>query len=134
MLDASDDRRVTTVAHRGFAERYPENTLRAVRGAARDGADAVEIDAVPCGDGTLVTFHDDRLAGRPGGGLTDAEGVVWETPPETVTNARVLGTEETVPTLRAALAAIPPAVGANVELKLPARPTRGSQSGSRSAS
>jgi glycerophosphoryl diester phosphodiesterase len=132
---------LTVIAHRGFAGKNPENTVAAVAAAAgvtEDGedvdsgtssgdssaarpADLVEIDVVPTADTDVVVFHDDRLAGRAGGllGLTDAEGVVWETDTETVTNAEVLGSGETVPLLREALEVLPPEVGLNVELKNP---------------
>lgn len=57
------------IAHRGYAERYPENTLPALTAAADAGADAVEFDVQICRDGTPVVFHDstlDRVTGRSG--------------------------------------------------------------------
>ncbi len=118
------------IAHRGFAGLYPENTVGAVDAAARGGqsaiapsrgADMIEIDVVPTAENDVVVFHDSRLADRDGGerGLTDTEGVVWETDTATVTNAEVLASGETVPRLRSVLEAIPPHVGVNVELKNP---------------
>lgn len=118
------------IAHRGFAGLYPENTVGAVEAAARGGqsshapsrgADMIEIDVVPTAEGDVVVFHDDRLAGRDGGerGLTNAEGVVWETDTATVTSAEVLASGDTVPRLREVLEAIPTSVGVNVELKNP---------------
>lgn len=107
------------IAHRGFAGIYPENTIAAMEGASRLGADAIEIDLVPCGNGEVVVFHDDRLAERDDGGLTDAEGVVWETDCETVTSAEVYESGETIPTLEAVMDAIPPAVGVTLEFKNP---------------
>lgn len=120
----------TLVAHRGFAGVYPENTELAVEAASFGGpgtdtahrrADMIEVDVVPTADGTLVTFHDDGLAERDGGerGLTDAEGLVFETDTDTVTSATVLGTAETVPTLETVLDSIPPSVGVNLEFKNP---------------
>lgn len=108
------------IAHRGFAGAYPENTVGAARAAARD-ADAIEIDVVPTADGDVVAFHDHRLGERDGRehGVTDADGVVWETDTETVTSARVLGTDETVPLLADVLDAIPSDVGVTIELKNP---------------
>ena len=125
-----DSEDVSLVAHRGFAGRYPENTVGAVEAASTGGtsassvnrrADMIEIDVLPTADGTVVVFHDDGLATRDGGtrGLTDASGIVWETDTETVTSARVLGTDETVPTLTDVMDAIPPSVGVNVEFKNP---------------
>lgn len=118
------------IAHRGFAGLYPENTVGAVAASARGGrsslapsrgADVIEIDVVPTAENDVVVFHDDRLAERDGGerGLTDTEGVVWETDTDTVTSAEVLESGETVPRLRAVLEAIPTSVGVNVELKNP---------------
>ena len=116
----------TLVAHRGFAGENPENTLAAARAATReDGpggrADFVEFDVVATGEGDVVVFHDDELAGRDGDepGVTDVNGVVWETDTETVTSAAVFGSGETVPRLDEMLAAIPTDVGVNVELKNP---------------
>lgn len=128
-LDPASGSTPTLIAHRGFAGENPENTVAAVKAAA-DGtvakprrADLVEVDAVATADGDVVVFHDDRLAGRADGafGLTDAEGLVRETDTETVTNAEVLGSGETVPLLRDVLAALPADVGVNVELKNPGR-------------
>jgi len=107
-------------AHRGFAGVFPENTVAAARGAVRSGADAVELDVQPTADGDVVVFHDRRLDG-PGGepGCTDGEGIVWEQSTANVTGARVLGTDEQVPLLRAVLRAVPDHVEVNVELKNP---------------
>ncbi len=136
-----DDGDVALIAHRGFAGLYPENTVGAVRNASRGGAsnaaanrraDMIEIDVLPCGgvphrgeDFEVVVFHDHKLAKRDGGerGLTDAPNqYVWETDCETVQNAEVLESGETVPTLSAVLEAIPPSVGVNIEFKNPGDP------------
>lgn len=114
--------RPKTIAHAGFAGIAPENSLAAFRAVA-DGthsAEMVEIDVLPCADGTPVVFHDNRLDdGEQSRGLTDGTGVVWETPREEVLAARILETDETVPTLADALEVLSPAVGVNVELKNP---------------
>ena len=57
------------VAHRGGARLWPENTLAAFAGAARLGADAVELDVRLTADGEVVVFHDEdteRTCGEPG--------------------------------------------------------------------
>jgi glycerophosphoryl diester phosphodiesterase len=110
------------VAHRGFAGAYPENTLGAFERATRRGAaDMVELDVVPTADGTVVVFHDSKLSSRDGGtrGLTDVDGYVWEHPWEEVSEAEVLQSGETVPSLERAFEVIPASVGVNVELKNP---------------
>lgn len=49
------------VAHRGSSARAPENTLRAFRLAAEEGADAIEFDVRATADGALVVIHDAAL-------------------------------------------------------------------------
>ncbi|WP_280585850.1 glycerophosphodiester phosphodiesterase [Halorubrum sp. Boch-26] len=134
-IDARPPGELTLIAHRGFAGENPENTVAAaeaatsVGGSAGDdtpagrGADIIELDVVPTADGDIVVFHDDALSGRDGGrrGLTDTEGVVWETDTATVTSAEVLDSGETVPRLSRFLDAVPGDVGVNVELKNPGR-------------
>ncbi len=46
------------VAHRGFSDRYPENTLVAIRAAIDAGADGCEFDVYSCQDNTVVLMHD----------------------------------------------------------------------------
>jgi glycerophosphoryl diester phosphodiesterase len=110
----------TIIAHRGFAGWFPENTVGAVRRAADRGADVVEVDVMPTGDGDVVVFHDDHLGDTgESRGVTDREGLVWDRPTDVVTGARVLGTDQRVPTLADVVAALPSDVGLNVELKNP---------------
>ncbi|MFC4248505.1 glycerophosphodiester phosphodiesterase [Natribaculum luteum] len=113
----------TVIAHRGFAGVAPENTVgAAVAAADRPGTAMIEIDVQPAADGTPVVFHDDRLEGaRDGRPITDAEGLVRETPLEDVCAAEVLESGETVPTLAALLEVVPSTMGVNVELKNPGR-------------
>ena len=57
------------VAHRGASRVAPENTLSALREAARQGAGWVEFDVSLLGDGTPVLHHDatlDRCTDRTG--------------------------------------------------------------------
>jgi glycerophosphoryl diester phosphodiesterase len=119
--DTADSDRPRVIAHRGFAGVAPEKTAGAARFAAESGADLIEIDVRPTSDGEVIVFHDDALSGRDDsdGGLTDSAGLVHETPWAEIRNAEVLGSGETVPTLREMLDAIPPTVGVNVELKQP---------------
>lgn len=53
---------VDVVAHRGASGDAPENTLAAIREAARQEADWAEIDVVMSGDGVPVLLHDTNLA------------------------------------------------------------------------
>ena len=57
------------MAHRGFRERYPENTLLALRKAVEAGADGVEFDVQMTADHVPVILHDadlERTTGRKG--------------------------------------------------------------------
>ena len=118
-LDFAENDDPIIIAHRGFAGAYPENTIAAAVGSSLSNADAVEIDVVPCADGTPVVFHDTGLSEREDGGLTEVEGLVWEADCDTVTSAEVLESGETVPTFEALMDAVPPGLGVNIELKNP---------------
>lgn len=61
------------IAHRGDAERYPENSLAALKAAAEAGADGVELDVQFSRDGVPMVIHDASLAR-----LTGADGSVAE--------------------------------------------------------
>lgn len=113
--------RTTVVAHRGFGDIHPGNTVSAFKFASegwtddaadRRRADWIELDVRPTADGEIVVFHDEEL-----GDLTDADGVIYEQPAETVLSAEVLESGQTIPTLREAMEAIPPAIGVNIDIK-----------------
>ena len=52
------------IGHRGFAARFPDNSLAGVRAAFAAGADGVEVDVRPCADGEWVCHHDRVRHGR----------------------------------------------------------------------
>jgi glycerophosphoryl diester phosphodiesterase len=54
-------RRPLLIAHRGgtISLGAPENSLAAIRGAARDGFDMVDVDVQVSADEQPVLFHDD---------------------------------------------------------------------------
>jgi len=57
------------VAHRGYSEYFPENTLLAIQGALDAGARYIEIDIQLSADKQVVIFHDrnlNRLCLQPG--------------------------------------------------------------------
>jgi len=102
---------VRCIAHRGFAETYPENTVAAVRAAA-ERVDAIEVDVRRCGSGELVLAHDETVDR-----VTDATGRVDEHTSDELASLDVLGSGEGIPTLSAALDAVGEGVELNVELK-----------------
>ncbi|KAL8729697.1 MAG: hypothetical protein Q9181_004902 [Wetmoreana brouardii] len=57
-----------TIAHRGYKEQHPENTMGAFRGAVEAGAHAIETDVHLTKDGVVVLSHDatlKRCFGKP---------------------------------------------------------------------
>ena len=87
------------IAHRGASAAYPENTLAAMEGARRLGADWVELDVRRTADGALAVLHDASL---PVGRL------LMDTPRSEV--------DPVVPSLAEALDACE-AMGVNIEIK-----------------
>ena len=62
-------RRTQIVAHRGGAALWPENTMRAFKGALSLGVDAIELDVHPSADGVPMVIHDptlERVCAREG--------------------------------------------------------------------
>ena len=53
--------RITSSAHRGDVQNYPENSLEAILSAIMLGADAVEIDIRLTKDNVMVLMHDETL-------------------------------------------------------------------------
>lgn len=49
---------IYVAAHRGWSEKYPENTMLAFRAAAELGVDQIELDVRCTSDGELVIIHD----------------------------------------------------------------------------
>lgn len=48
-------------AHRGYSEKYPENTMVAFKAAHAAGADGIELDVHMTKDGALVICHDEAM-------------------------------------------------------------------------
>ncbi|KAB1198485.1 MULTISPECIES: glycerophosphodiester phosphodiesterase family protein [Haloferax] len=101
------------IGHRGCPALAPENTLAAFRAAATR-LDWVELDVQRCASGELVVFHDETLDR-----LTDSTGLVADATLAALRALRVGDSDETIPTLREVLEALPEDVAVNVELKEP---------------
>lgn len=100
------------IAHRGLhSAGVPENSIAAVR-AAVDAGYAVEVDVRLSADGVPVVFHDSDCAR-----LTERSEAVADLDWATLSELRLDGTEETVPSLDAVLDAIDGEVPLLVELK-----------------
>lgn len=100
------------IAHRGFAGAYPENTVTAVRRAAADGADVVEVDLRRCGSGEVVVIHDESVDRVTGG-----SGAVADHSAAELGALDVLHSGDGVPTLDEVCSAVPDSVTLNLELK-----------------
>ena len=55
------DGRPLRIGHRGAPTLAPENTLRSLRAALREGAELIEFDVLELADGELVVAHSDDL-------------------------------------------------------------------------
>lgn len=53
---------VMIIAHRGFSDIAPENTVPAMRAAATAGAELIELDVQRTADGHLIVIHDPTFA------------------------------------------------------------------------
>jgi glycerophosphoryl diester phosphodiesterase len=105
--------RPLVLGHRGSPARAPENTMLAFRLALEEGADGVELDVQPAGDGAPVVIHDATLART-----TDRSGAVAALSWDEIGAARAGG--EPVPRLEEAAAwAAESGAWLNVEIKSP---------------
>jgi len=95
------------IAHRGASDECTENTLPAFLRAAEVGAHAVELDVRLSADGELVVHHD-----HDWGRVVPLEGAVHETK-----WADVAASGAAVPRLGDVLAALPPNIGIDIEVK-----------------
>jgi len=103
------------LAHRGACRAAPENTLAAFRRAFDLGADGVELDVRLSADGDAVVHHDADLRRTAGRRERIAELRASDLAAVVVRGA---GTQTTgIPTLRAALDAIPPHAVLDIEVK-----------------
>ena len=102
---------VKVLGHRGYSERFPENSLLAFRKAIEAGADGVELDVWLTGDGRVVVMHDETIDRT-----SDMNGRQKEMTLEELKRADI-GLGERIPTLEEAFEALPENALVNVELK-----------------
>ncbi|GAA2755089.1 glycerophosphodiester phosphodiesterase family protein [Actinopolymorpha rutila] len=105
---------VLVVAHRGASGVAPENTVAAIRAAAREGADFAEVDVVLTRDGVPVLFHDNTLVRTTDAATVFPDRAPWHPGDFTLAELRRLDAGswfadsfagERIPTLAEALAA-----------------------------
>ena len=104
--------KTVSYAHRGLhGEGRAENSLSAFRAAVEAGF-GIELDVRLSGDGELVVFHDDTLDR-----VTDASGRVDEKSAEELSQIKLCGTEDSVPTFSEVLKLVDGRVPLLVEIK-----------------
>ncbi len=82
------------IAHRGlWGNGIAENSLTAYENAAKNGY-PIEIDLYLSADGTLFSFHDPSLKR-----MTGTDGFIYEKTAKEIKELRLIGTDETIPTL-----------------------------------
>lgn len=69
------------IAHRGFSDKYPENTMTAFKKAIELGVKCLETDVTILKDGTLVLFHDYETKYH-----TDFDGIINDLDYNTIQN------------------------------------------------
>ncbi|HUB94028.1 MAG TPA: glycerophosphodiester phosphodiesterase [Verrucomicrobiae bacterium] len=99
------------IAHRGYSEKYPENTLTAFRAAKDLKADGIELDVHLTKDGKLVVHHDYYL-GNPDNG----EGLIFKKDLAYIQVLKI-GEDEEIPTLEEVFDLIGDSLHYELELK-----------------
>lgn len=103
------------IAHRGLWSPggAPENSLAAFQAAAK-GDYGIELDVQLSADGEAMVFHDNTMER-----LTGVEGRLSDHHTADLTKTRLMGTDETIPSLAEALAVIGHQALVLIELKTP---------------
>lgn len=108
---------ILNLAHRGYSDKYPENTLLAFKKAKEAGFDGIELDVQLSRDGEPVIIHDEELKR-----ITGEPGFVWEYTLEELKKMKVMENSgygvQRIPTLREYFEMIYPSeLITNIELK-----------------
>lgn len=102
------------IAHRGLWDQHaPENSLLAFQAACQGGF-GIELDVQLSADGEAMVFHDSTLER-----LCGVEGRLSDHHTADLTKMKLMGTEETIPTLSDALTLIGHRAMVLIELKTP---------------
>jgi glycerophosphoryl diester phosphodiesterase len=103
------------VAHRGLWSPggAPENSLAAFQAACAAGY-GIELDVQLSADGEAMVFHDDNLAR-----MTGVEGRIGDRTAADLSELRLAGTDEKIPTLAETLALVGRRAMVHIELKTP---------------
>ncbi len=58
---ATEDKEPLLIGHRGYSSKYPENTMKAFKGAIKYGFDGIECDLWESENGDLLVHHDSTI-------------------------------------------------------------------------
>lgn len=111
---------VKIIGHRGFANKYPENSLIGFEKAAELGVDGIELDVHLTGDGEVVVHHDETIDR-----MTDGAGLIQDMTLCQLRTYRLRKrprgklSDERIPTLHEVLALLEnyPKILLNIEIK-----------------
>ena len=87
-LDSNDRNYVFVVMHRGDWRNAPENSVDAILGSIKKGADIVELDVAITKDGEYVLVHDNKIDR-----ISNGKGKVSDLTLEEIRKFRLLGTD-----------------------------------------
>ena len=59
------DNHITSIAHRGYSGKYPDNSYRSFRAAYDRNFNMIEVDIQACKTGELIIYHDVMISGTP---------------------------------------------------------------------
>ena len=110
---------IFVAGHRGWSEKYPENTMEAFLAAAKLGVDQIETDVRLTKDGQLVLFHDETLERA-----TNGSGKVIDHTLAELKKLRVKG-KGTIPTLEEFLGIFEDYPMLTLDMELKEYPTEG---------
>lgn len=99
------------LGHRGYPDKYPENTVLSFVEAVRNGADGIELDVWLSKDGIAVVFHDEMVE--------DDEGVPRRIKEMTFVELKKIDLPlgQRIPTLEEVIDTLPEDCFVNVEIK-----------------
>ncbi len=112
-----DGTRFLKIAHRGYSERYPENTILAFEQAIRSGTDMIELDVRLSKDGRIVVIHDDRIDRTSDGSGKVADMTLAELKRYSFNNGMTQYGFIGIPTLEETLDLVGERVALNIEIK-----------------
>ena len=109
--------RFLKIAHRGYSERYPENTLLAFEQAIQAGADMIELDVHLSRDDRIVVIHDDRIDRTADGSGKVPDMTLAELKRYNYNNGMAKFGFVEIPTLEETLTLVGERVALNIEIK-----------------